>query len=88
MTSEVLTAMLALIGTCVGSLGGIVASNKLTMYRIQQLEKKVEKHNSLVERMTVVEQRSKSNTHRLNEIEEREHERQSHRIDDIEAREH
>ena len=88
MASEVMTAMLALIGTCVGSLGGIVASNKLTAYRIQQLEKKVEKHNSLVERMTLVEQRSKSNTHRINEIEEREHERQVHRIDDVEAREY
>ena len=73
MTSEVLTAMLALIGTCIGSLGGIVASNKLTAYRIQQLEKKVEKHNSLVERMTVVEQRSKSNSRRIDEIEARGH---------------
>ena len=73
MTPDVLTAIFALIGTCVGSLGGIVASNKLTTYRIQQLEKKVEKHNNLVERMTVVEQRSKSNTHRIDEMEAREH---------------
>lgn len=38
------------------------------LYRIQQLEKKVEKHNSLVERMVIVEQSTKSAHHRLDEI--------------------
>ena len=31
-----------------------------TLYRIEQLEKKVEAHNNLVERMTIVEQEEKS----------------------------
>ena len=48
-------AAIALIGTAVGSLGGILAANRLTNYRIEQLEKKVDKHNSVIERITVVE---------------------------------
>lgn len=38
------------LGMAIGTFGGIMASNKLTNYRIEQLEKKVEKHNSIVER--------------------------------------
>ena len=38
--------------------------------RINALEKKVEKHNNLIERMYKVEERSKSNTHRLDDLEE------------------
>lgn len=69
MDSNVLTAILALVGTAIGSIGGILTSAKLTNYRIQQLEKKVEKHNCLVERMVAVEERAKSNTHRLDDLE-------------------
>ncbi|ODM27645.1 hypothetical protein A7W90_16280 [Clostridium sp. Bc-iso-3] len=39
------------------------------LYRIQQLEKKVEKHNCLVERMAIVEQSCKSAHHRIDGIE-------------------
>ena len=48
-------AIIALAGTAIGSLGGILAANRLTTYRIEQLEWKVDKHNSVVERITVVE---------------------------------
>lgn len=48
-------AIIALAGTAIGSLGGILAANRLTTYRIEQLEKKVDKHNCVVERITVVE---------------------------------
>ena len=50
MSQEIVVALLAFLGTCVGTLGGILAASKLTNYRIEQLEKKVEKHNSVVER--------------------------------------
>lgn len=43
-------AAMSLIGTLGGTLGGIVVSSKLTIYRIEQLEKKVAEHNSIVER--------------------------------------
>ena len=44
MPSEVLVAILSLIGTFIGTIGGILASQKLTSYRIGQLETKVDKH--------------------------------------------
>ena len=53
--TEIIVAAIALIGTAMGSLGGILAANRLTNYRIEQLEKKVDKHNSVIERITVVE---------------------------------
>lgn len=61
MSSEILIAVISCIGTIIGSFTGVIASAKLTTYRIEQLEKKVEKHNSLIERMTAAE-------HRINEI--------------------
>lgn len=55
MSETVLVAILALIGTLGGSFGGILTANKLTNYRIEQLEKKVEKHNSVLERVYELE---------------------------------
>lgn len=68
MPAEIVVAICSLIGTLVGSLAGIMAANKLTTYRLEQLEEKVKKHNNLVERMIVVEQSTKSAHHRLDEI--------------------
>ena len=68
MSNEVFAALLALVGSMMGSLGGILASARLTNFRLQQLEKKVEKHNNLAERMIIVEQSTKSAHHRLDEL--------------------
>ena len=68
LTSEIIVGVLALLGTMFGSVTGILAANKLTNFRISQLEKKVEKHNNLIERMTVVEQSTKSAHKRLDEL--------------------
>lgn len=54
--TEIVVAALALVGTMTGSLGGVLAANRLTNYRIEQLEKKVDKHNHLADRITIVEQ--------------------------------
>ena len=72
MEPEIAVAICSLIGTLVGSLAGIMTANRLTNYRIEQLEEKVKKHNNLVERMAVVEQSAKSAHHRLDELIERE----------------
>ena len=53
--TEVVVAVIALAGTAIGSLGGILAASRLMNYRIEQLEKKVDKHNNVVERIAVVE---------------------------------
>ena len=51
LTSEVaIVAILSLLGTLIGSLARILTANKLTNYRIAELEKKVEKHNRVIER--------------------------------------
>lgn len=57
MSEAVIVALLALFGTLMGTFGGIVTANKLTNYRIEQLEKKVEKHNQVVERVYVLEKK-------------------------------
>ena len=57
MTDVVIVGLLSLGGTLLGTFGGIIASNKLTVWRIEQLEKKVDKHNSLIERTFKLEGR-------------------------------
>lgn len=51
MSEGVLVALLSLAGTLLGSLGGILTASRLTNYRIEQLEKKVEKHNQVVDKV-------------------------------------
>ena len=65
MDGAVLVAILGCVGTIIGSGLGAVAAASKTNFRLEQLEKKVDKHNGLVERMVAVEERSKSNTHRI-----------------------
>ena len=70
MEAEVLVALLSAAGTVIGSLGGILVSNKMTKFRLNKLEEKVDKHNHLVERMAAVEQSVKSAHHRIDELRE------------------
>lgn len=65
MQGEILVAILSLCGTCIGSWGGL----KLMSYRIEQLEKKVDKHNNFAERMPVVEEQIKVINHRIEDLE-------------------
>lgn len=77
MNTEILTACLAFLGTLIGTLGGILASNKLTNYRIEQLEKRVEKHNSVIERVynlekheAVIDEEIEVANHRIADLEQ------------------
>ncbi len=65
MWGEIIVAIIAFAGTCVGSWGGL----KLMSYRIEQLEKKVEKHNNFAERLPVVEEQIKVINHRIEDLE-------------------
>ena len=69
MSNEIIVGFLSLTGTLVGTFGGIVASSKLTAYRIGQLEKKVDKHNNFAERIPVIEDRIKVANHRIDDLE-------------------
>ena len=68
MNTEITVSLISFLGTLLGKLGGIIASGRLTIYRISQLEKKVEKHNNRVERMVKVENSVKSAHHRIDEL--------------------
>lgn len=57
MTETIIMGLFSLIGTLIGTLGGILVSGKLTNYRLGELEKKVEKHNSVIERVFKIETR-------------------------------
>lgn len=57
----------------IGAFGGILISTKLNNYRIEQLEKKVEKHNSVVERTYVIEEQIKVANHRIDDLEREVH---------------
>lgn len=76
MNETIIVAILSLIGTLAGSLLGIVAANKLVIYRIEQLEKKVEKHNNVLERVydlekseAVIKEEIKVANHRIDDLE-------------------
>ena len=65
--STVIVAFCSLLGTMAGSYGGM----KLMSYRIEQLERKVEKHNSFAERLPVVEEQIKVANHRITDLEQK-----------------
>lgn len=69
MQTEIIVAVIAFFGTVAGSAGGVMASSRLTNYRLQQLEKKVEKHNSVVERTYILEEQMKVANHRIADLE-------------------
>lgn len=76
MSETIIVAVISLFGTLGGSLIGVLTANKLTTYRIEQLEKKVEKHNSVIERTmklenyhTIEEEKIKVINHRLEDLE-------------------
>ncbi len=68
--TAIIVAVLSLMGTLGGSLGGIVVSSKLTAYRIQQLENKVAEHNNFARRMPVVEEKVDNLERRIDDLEE------------------
>ena len=57
MDNTVIVALVSFAGTVIGTIGGIIATNKLVTYRLEQLEKKVDLHNNAVERLFKVEGR-------------------------------
>lgn len=60
--TEIIVAGLAFLGTVIGSGLGVLAANKLTNYRIAELEKKVDKHNNVIERLYKLEKAFEKHT--------------------------
>ncbi len=76
MSETALVALLSFAGTLIGTVGGILAANRLTTYRLERLEKQVEKHNHVIDRVYKLEQ--------ANAVEEEELKVINHRIRDLE----
>lgn len=77
MDQTIIVGILSLLGTLIGTLGGILTANKLTAYRIEQLEKKVEAHNKVIDRVYKLETDK--------EVFREELKVANHRIDDLEC---
>lgn len=65
MSDTVIVGLLSLAGTFIGSWGGL----RLMSYRIEQLEKKVDKHNNFAQRIPVLEEQMKVANHRIDDLE-------------------
>lgn len=62
-------ALIGFVGTAIGTFGGILASAKLTNYRLSRLEEKVDKHNTVIERTFILEEQMKVANHRIADLE-------------------
>jgi hypothetical protein len=76
MSTEVIVSLITLCGSALGTFAGIAVNTKLTNYRIEQLEKKQDKHNSVIERTYKLEERAavldeeiKVANHRISDLE-------------------
>lgn len=77
MATEIIVSLIALAGSALGTFAGIFFNIKLSNYRIEQLEKKVDKHNNLIERTyrleqhnAVIDEEIKVANHRIDDLEE------------------
>ena len=72
----IVVAAISLLGTLAGSYFANSKTNALLSYRLEQLERKVEKHNSVVERTFQLENNVQTAFSRIDEIRETLHEHQ------------
>lgn len=79
MQSEVLVAIISFAGTAVGSIVAVVTANSLTNYKIEELRKQVEKHNTIIDRVYQLEAEDKVKNEEIKVI--------NHRIEDLEKKE-
>ena len=77
--TEIIVALISLLGSGIGAFAGILTSAKLTAYRIEQLEKKVDKHNTVIERtykleedQAVIKEQIRVANHRISDLEGKE----------------
>jgi hypothetical protein len=78
MSDTVLVALFSLVGTLGGTFGGILTTSKLINYRIEQLEKKQDKHNEVIERVYELEKKEAVHSEDIKVA--------NHRIDDLESK--
>lgn len=79
MSEGVLIALIGLCGSGLGSLAGVMVTARLTQYRLEQLEKKVQAHNNLIERIYRLEEKEAVRGEQIKVI--------NHRLADLEGAE-
>lgn len=77
MSEAIIVAILSLVGTAVGSVVSVLTANRLTNYKIDALQKQVEKHNNLIERTFRLEEHAAVTDEQIKVA--------NHRIADLEA---
>ena len=55
MSDTIVVGLLTLLGTLMGTFGGVITASKLTNFRLERLEQQVSKHNGMIERMYAAE---------------------------------
>ena len=78
MGTEIVVSLITLLGSALGTFGGIFVNSKLTAYRIEQLEKKQDKHNAVIERTYRLEKEVELQAEKIKVA--------NHRIDDLERK--
>lgn len=78
MSETIVVAIISLFGTLFGTFGGIMTSNRLTGYRIEQLEMQMKKYNNLIERTFKLEESTALQEEKIKVA--------NHRIDDLERK--
>lgn len=78
MSETIIVAIISLFGTLAGTFGGIMTSNRLTGYRIEQLEIQMKKYNNLIERTFKLEENTALQEEKIKVA--------NHRIDDLERK--
>lgn len=68
MSETVIVALIGLAGSGLGAFAGVMASAKLTNFRLEQLEDKVNKHNNMVERTYKLEGRMTEAEHDIRDL--------------------
>ena len=71
MSESLIIAVLSLIGTAIGAFAGVLKANKLIAYRLEQLETKVNLHNSVIERTFKLEGRMTEAEHDIRDLKTR-----------------
>ena len=76
MTGEIIVAIISFLGTSLGAIVSVMTSNKLTNYKIEELKKEVEKHNSVIDRVYKLEKEAEVTDEKIKVV--------NHRIEDLE----
>lgn len=71
MAETIIISVISFLGTCIGTIGGILASSKLVNFRLSELEEKVKKHNNIIERTYILEGKMTEAEHDIRDLKNR-----------------